>query len=229
MDSTPPRRIARSSTKNTRTSAVPLLDTTIENSIPPVPKGRKRKHESDDGSLGERPPDELQLTEESAQPFKRLNKKDLEELNKQTGSPLSDHTMERKRSLSQRSSNTDLQPETASAASQRSSLSLADYRLRTLGRAKITIQHGGLPEDIQSQVGIIIQPQISDERKGELYAIADTLCAGFPNVLEAASREDDAVELVYRALASIHGEQFALRRKAGKRIFSCIYVLLISF
>ena len=124
-----------------------------------------------------------------------------------------------KRSLSQRSSTVDMTNDATSVTSQKTSISLLDYRLVTLKRARIVVQHRGLPEHIQPLVDAIIQPNITEERKSVLFAIADGLCDAFPSILEAASREDDFVEQIERALEAIDskliGQIFTRRRKAG--------------
>lgn len=124
-----------------------------------------------------------------------------------------------KRSLSQRSSTVNMTNDATSVTSQKTSISLLDYRLVTLKRARIVVQHRGLPEHIQPLVDAIIQPNITEERKSVLFAIADGLCDAFPSILEAASREDDFVEQIERALEAIDskliGQIFTRRRKAG--------------
>ena len=109
--------------------------------------------------------------------------------------------------------------DTASQSSLKSSYSQSDYRMINLDRARIVIRHKGLPEHIQSRVDSIIQPETSEEMKSILFSIADSLCDAFPVVLEVASREDDSVEIIYRALESMDTELFskvfAFRRKAG--------------
>ena len=117
--------------------------------------------------------------------------------------------------------------DTASVSSQKSSFSLSDYRLVTLDRARIVVRHRGLPENIQSRIDGIQQPEISEERKSDLISLTNHLYDAFPDVLEVASREDDAVELVCRALESMNRKTFAFRRKAG--IVDLSYIAPISF
>ena len=124
----------------------------------------------------------------------------------------------------------DMNQDTASQSSLKSSYSQSDYRMINLDRARIVIQHRGLPQHIQSRIDGIIQPETSEERKSLLFSIADSLCDAFPVVLEVASREDDSVELIYRALesmdAALFSEVFAFRRKAGILDLSYTSVLL---
>lgn len=126
---------------------------------------------------------------------------------------------EKKRSLSRRSSTTEMSRDTTSVFSQKSSLSHSDYRLISLNRARIVVRHRGLPDHVQSRIDSIIQPETSEERKIVLFSIIESLCHAFPNVLEGANREDDSVELIYRALESMSSELFskvfAFSRKAG--------------
>jgi len=124
-----------------------------------------------------------------------------------------------KRSLSQRSSTTEMDQDVISTSTLRSSLSLSNYRLISLKRARIVVQHRGLPEHVQSRVDSIIQPGTFHERDVVLSSIIDSLCDAFPKVLEVASREDDSVELIYGALDSMNNKLFSklfsFRRKAG--------------
>ena len=126
---------------------------------------------------------------------------------------------DRKRTLSRRSSTVEVTQDATSVTSQKSSLSLSDYRLISLERVRIVVRHRDIPEHIQSQVDVIIQPEISEHRKSVLLSIVDDLCDAFPDVLEVASREDDCVELIFRALEAmdsrLFGKVFAFRRKAG--------------
>ena len=124
-----------------------------------------------------------------------------------------------KRSRSRHSSTVDTNNDGTSATSQKISLSLLNYRLVALDRARIVVQHRGLPAHIQSLVDAIIQPQITEQRKSALFAIADGLCDEFTDSREVASREDGFVEQIERALEAIDsklaGQVFTRRRKAG--------------
>lgn len=147
-----------------------------------------------------------------------LNWENLEKLNSETAAETSGMG-ERKRTLSRRSSNADTNQDGASVTSQKSSLSLSDYRLVTLERARIVVRHRDIPEHVQSRVDAVIHPEISEDRKSILFSIADDLCDAFPDILEVASREDDCVEPISRALeimnSKLFGKVFAFRRKAG--------------
>ena len=177
------------------------------------PRGQKRGGEFEDERSQKRRRENSKPGVET-QPYKRLNKKDLEELNRQTASGPS-NGMGEKRSRSRRSSTTEMTQETTSISSQKSSFSNSDYRLISLKRVRIVVQHRGLPKTLQSRIDRFVQHETSAERKSDLFSTTDNLCNGFPNVLEVASREDDAVELILHALESINSEIFAFRRKAG--------------
>ena len=105
--------------------------------------------------------------------------------------------------------------ETASVRSQ-TSYTAARYRFIILRRARIFIRHGPPPEEIQSRINAIIQRKISEERKRQLSRFAENLCEDFIEVFNGASREDDCVEPIYRALSSMDSSrEFQFPRKAG--------------
>jgi hypothetical protein len=137
---------------------------------------------------------------------------------------------EKKRTLSRRSSTTESKQEIASMSSQKSSFSLADYRLISLDRAGIVVQHRGIPEHLMHRVNAIIQPELDKDQERLVFSAADNLWNKFPNVLEVASREDDCVELIYQALdamnGKLYGKSFALPRKAGTVHCHSTYVRL---
>ena len=145
----------------------------------------------------------------------QLNEANLEEYNSQTGSETFDGMGDRKRTLSTRSSVADMSQEVASVSSQKAT-SLANYRWRNLDYARIVVEDEPIPENIESRVDAIIQPEISTEWKSELVRITETFCNDFIDVLKGASREDDSVEPIHRALTSIDTKnEFMFPRKAG--------------
>lgn len=170
-------------------------------------------------SSGKRSRKQAQSEHEPAPSSLSFNGESLEKLNEEVRLQILNGMAGRKRSLSRRSSSVDLGNDATSGTSQKTSISLLDYRLVTLRRARIIVQHRGLPEHIQLLVDAIIQPDITEERKSVLFAIADRLCDAFPSILEVASREDDFVEQIERALEAIDskliGQVFTRRRKAG--------------
>lgn len=126
---------------------------------------------------------------------------------------------EKKRSLSRRSSTTETNPDTVSVGSQKTS-SLANYRYNNLNYARIVVEGELIPKDIASRIDAIIQPEISSEKRDELFLAAETLCNDFAKIIVESSREDDSVELMYHALACIDKDKkFAFPRKAGTLIF----------
>lgn len=153
-----------------------------------------------------------------------LNWKNLERLNSETALEASDGMAEKKRTLSRRSSIAETNHDAASVSSQKTSLSLSDYRLNSLDRARIVFQHRCLPEHLKHRVDAIIQPKLDKEKETLVFAIADDLCDDFPDVLEVASREEDCVELIYQALEAMNRrlfrKAFAFRRKAGTVAFA---------
>jgi len=153
-----------------------------------------------------------------------LNWKNLEKLNRETASETSDGVAEKKRTLSRRSSTAEINQDATSVSSQRTSLSLSNYRLNSLDRARIVFHHRGIPEHLKHRVNAIIQPVLDTGKEALVFTIADDLCDAFPDVLEVASREDDCVELIYQTLEALNrklfGKAFALRRKAGRVDFA---------
>ena len=73
---------------------------------------------------------------------------------------------------------------------------------------------------MQTRLDRIFQSHISEDDKREVTSIAKSLCDDFADVLRAACREDDSVELIYSALELMNkkllDQAFAIRRKAGK-------------
>jgi hypothetical protein len=158
----------------------------------------------------------------SSQPLSEAN---LEEHNRLTESATSNvmdsevGTSERggrKRPSSRPPSSADMNQETASVRSQTSSYTAARYRFSILRCARIFIRPGPPPEEIQSRINAVIHRKISEERKRQLSRFAENLCKDFIDIFSGASREDDCVEPIHRALSSMDGSRkFQFPRKAG--------------
>ena len=143
----------------------------------------------------------------------------MEELERQTrsGSP---NLIERvatfsggegkERALSSQSITADMDQESASITTQRSTTP-ATYRWMNLSYARILVEDGPLPENIRDQVNIIILPKISDARKIELSLIIED---DFADVVKGALTEDDFVEPIAQALKSMDKDKkFMLSKK----------------
>ena len=227
-----PQRITRS--QAARPSNTPVVDpiafeTYQEPSLAspnltglPLIRGRKRGYVSED----ECPRKQLRRDRQSVSESSRsLTKANLENFDRLAGSETSDgmnpaasETGARKRRSSSRQSSTgDMNQETASVQSQKSSYTAAHYRWVTLSNARILIRPESLPDDIQTRINAVIHRRISEERKCELSRIAEDLCNDFIDVLNGASREDDCVEPIHRALSSMDSSnrKFNFPRKAG--------------
>lgn len=114
--------------------------------------------------------------------------------------------------------------ETASVSSSQSK-AIANYRWKNLEYVRIFVEKKPLPEKIQCQINAIIQPELSEERKSELSLITETLCKNFVVVLGGASREDDLLEPIHTALASMDsGDKFTFPRKTGIVVPFCTSV-----
>jgi hypothetical protein len=150
----------------------------------------------------------------------------LERLNSETAFETSDDMVGQKQtSVSQSQGLTELRLRTATKSTPRSTLSLAAYRLGPLENAGIYIQHEGIPEHLEHRVNAILQAQPDKGMERVVFSVVDNLRRMFPRVLDAASREDDSVELVAHALVqmnlNIFDCVFNLGRKAGTiKLFS---------
>ncbi|KIW82060.1 hypothetical protein Z517_05087 [Fonsecaea pedrosoi CBS 271.37] len=186
---------------------------------PLQPTRGKRKRECKDEKLDKRPQDCSQGVAELPPSKDLLNWENLEKLNSETASEICEWMAEEKETVSRRSSTAEMNQDTASVSSQKTSLSLCNYRLNSLDRARIVFQHRCIPEHLEHRVNAIVQPKLDKEREKLVFAIADDLCNDFPDVLEVASGEDDCAELIYQALEAMNrqlfGKAFAFRRKAG--------------
>ena len=183
---------------------------------------RRRKFEEDYPTKRQRK--DSQSPVESTQPFQCLNERNLEELERQTGSgppnlmePVATFSGKegKKRPLSLQSSTADKEQESASITTQKSS-TLATYRWMNLNHARIFVEDGPIPENIRDQVNTIILPNISDPRKIELSIITETFCDDFVDIMKGALTGDDFVEPIAQALKSMDKDkQFMLLRKIG--------------
>ncbi|KIX97523.1 uncharacterized protein Z520_06975 [Fonsecaea multimorphosa CBS 102226] len=196
----------------------PALTATGESTEPPLSPQGKRKRESQRERPDKRRREGPSSVAELAPSKDLLNWKNLEKLNSETALETSDDMTDKKRTLSRRSSTADMNQDASSVSSQKTSLSLSDYRLNSLDRARIIFRHRGIPEPLKHRVNAILQPELDKEKETLIYSIADDLCDDFPDVLEVASREDDCVELIYQALEAMNrklfGKTFGFRRKA---------------
>ena len=159
---------------------------------------------------------ESQLSEENLKKLER----DLGKLERGTpdemdlGVAVSDRV--RKRAPSRQASFSDLNQDTASLRSQKSSVSNSFYRYHILEQARIYIRPEPPPSDIQAQMDIIFEREIPEKRRREISGIAKETSQQFINNLRGAHREDDLVELVYEALRMMHKDgTFDFPRKAG--------------
>jgi len=182
-------------------------------------RGKKRPYDSEDKHSYKRRRGfvpESQLSEEN---LKKLES-DLEKLERGTpdemdpGVTVPDRV--RKRAPSRQASFSDLNQDTASLRSQKSSVSNSFYRYHILDQARIYVRPEPPPMDIQAQMDVIFEREIPEKRRREISGIAKKTSQKFINNLRGAHREDDLVELVYEALRMMHkDETFDFPRKAG--------------
>ena len=159
---------------------------------------------------------ESQLSEENLKKFER----DLEKLERGTPDEMNpDVTVPdrvRKRGPSRQASFSDLNQDSTSLRSQKSSVSNSLYRYHILKQARIYVCPEPPPMNIQAQMNVIFEREISEKRRREISGKAKKTSQKFINNLRGAHREDDLIELVYEALRMMHkDETFDFSRKAG--------------
>lgn len=95
----------------------------------------------------------------------------------------------------------------------------------------MVVEDEPLPEEVECRVDAIIQPEVSTERERELSLVTETFCNDFIDVMKGASREDDSVEPIHRALTSIDKRnEFMFPRKAGKiSSYTRVWMVLLTF
>lgn len=200
----------------------------------PPTKGQKRAYLPEDERPVKRPRQDREPASEFGLPLSIAN---LEKHNSLEASQPSDKMVPstsergaRKRPLSRQSSAADMSQETKSVQSQ-ISYTAARYRLFALNKVKIFVRPGPLPKEIRPRIDAIVQRTVSEERKRELYGIANSLCNEFISVLEGASREDDCVEPIHTALSAMDsGKKFGFPRKAGIVTFyqSSVHMVVLT-
>lgn len=159
---------------------------------------------------------ESQLSEENLKKLER----DLKQLERGTANEMDPGFTAlgrvRKRASSRQASFSDLNQDTASQRSQKSSVSNSFYRYHILDQARIYVRPEPPPMDIQAQMNVIFEREVPEKRRREISGIAKKISQSFINNLRGAHREDDLVELVYEALRMMHkDETFDFPRKAG--------------
>ena len=197
----------------------PWGTTALEGATLSSPPARPKRRQEPEEETANKRRKQLQPEDEPAHAPPPLDSAS-EKLNEELRLQLLNSMAAVKRTVSQRSSNADMTNDATSTISQKSSISLLNYRLVVLEQSRIVVQHRDLPPHTQSLVDAIIQPDISEERKQALNAIADKFCDAFPAILEVASREDDFIEPIERALEAMDelvGRVFTRPRKAGTR------------
>ena len=194
--------------------------------------GSGRRHEAEE-EYPSRRRRTSQITIDSTQPFKLLSEKNLQELDKQTGSGLYngiDRTATgsgeggRKKLTSWRASTAGMDQVTASISTQKL-CTLADYRWKNLDYARNFIENAPLPAIIPTRINTTIQTKITDARKNELSLISEAFCDDFIDVMLGDLGKDDSVEPTHHALKSMDKDKkLMLVRKAGNSTpYTCEY------
>ncbi|KAL9128541.1 MAG: hypothetical protein Q9217_002806 [Psora testacea] len=179
---------------------------------------KKRLYDSEDKLSYKRRPGSVPESQLSEENLKKLER-DLEKLERGTPNKMDPAVTVpdrvRKRTASRQASFSDLNQDTASLRSQKSSISNSFYRYHILDQARMYIRPEPPPKDIQAQINVIFEREIPEKRRREISGIAKETSQEFINNLRGAHREDDLVELVYEALRTMHkDETFDFPRKA---------------
>lgn len=182
-------------------------------------KGKKRSYDSEDNYSYKRRRGSVPESQLSEENLKKLER-DLETLERETSDKMDPSVTVldrvRKRAPSRQASFSDLNQDTASLRSQKSSVSNSFYRYHILDQARIYVRPEPPPMDIQAQMDVIFEREIPEKRRKEISGIAKKISQSFINNLRGAHREDDLVELIYEALRMMHkDESFDFPRKAG--------------
>ena len=123
-------------------------------------------------------------------------------------------------SLSTRSTATDLDLETLTQRSQKTSCTAASYRFTDLESARIYIEVGLPPEEVQERVKAVVQSEIPPARKELLTKLAKDFCGDFLKILRGAAGEDDCIEVLYKTLSCMFpGDKCMHSRKAGMVLY----------
>ncbi|KAL9015678.1 MAG: hypothetical protein Q9185_006940 [Variospora sp. 1 TL-2023] len=182
-------------------------------------RGEKRSYDSEDKHSYKRRRGSVPESQLSEENLKKLER-DLEKLERGTSDEMEPgvtvRDRVRKRAPSRQASFSDLNQDTASLRSQKSSVSNSFYRYHILDQARIYVRPEPPPMDIQAQMDGIFEREIPEKRRREISGIAKKISQRFINNLRGAHREDDLVELIYEALRMMHkDENFDFPRKAG--------------
>jgi len=115
-----------------------------------------------------------------------------------------------------RSTATDLDLETSTQRSQKTSCTAASYRFTNLESARIYIEVGLPPEEVQERVKAVAQSDIPSAKKELLTKLAKDFCGDFLKILRGAAGEDDCIEVLYKTLSCMFpGDKYMHSRKAG--------------
>ncbi|KAL8942975.1 MAG: hypothetical protein Q9211_001176 [Gyalolechia sp. 1 TL-2023] len=181
-------------------------------------RGKKRPYESEDKHSCKRRRGSVPESQLSEENLKKLGR-DLEKLEKERPREMDPAIVAdrvRKRAPSRQASVSDLNQDTSSVRSQKSSVSNSFYRYHILDKARIYIRPEPPPLEIKAQMDAIFEREIPEEKRREISGIAKKTSQDFINNLRGAHREDDLVEIVYGAIRTMHkDETFDFPRKAG--------------
>lgn len=181
-------------------------------------RGKKRSYNSEEKHSHKRHRGFVPKPQLSEENLKKLEG-DLEKLERGTpdemGPGVTVLDRVRKSAPSRQASFSDLNQDTASLRSQKSSVPNRLYRYHILDQARIYVRPEPPPMEIQAQMDVIFEREMPEKRRIEISGIAKKISQGFIDNLRGAYREDDLVELIYEALRMMHeDETFDFPRKA---------------
>ncbi len=159
---------------------------------------------------------DIQLSEENLEKLQQGLGKPERKTSNNMGSTVATSEGGRKRAPSRQASLSDLNQDTASVRSQKSTHSNSFYRYDTLAKYKVYVHPEPPPNEIQPQLDSIFKRESSKERRREISGIAKKISQKFINNCRGAHREDDLVELIHEAFREISkDEAFDCPRKAS--------------
>ena len=124
----------------------------------------------------------------------------------------------KKRLRARRESILDLDGDTASTRSQKTSCTHFEYRSKVLGSAKLDIVY----QVVEDSVKHIAERTITPEHEARVRELATEMLQAVAGTVKGGNREDDCLEPVQRSLERLGGDTFVYTRKAGMLKFGSV-------
>ncbi|KAF1814298.1 hypothetical protein P152DRAFT_456535 [Eremomyces bilateralis CBS 781.70] len=216
-----PRSSARFRAKDSMESSVSHAPQPVQASpirpariSPPAQTKRKRSQEDSKAEADKPKGEHVAKQPRRLLPQLELSEKNLRKFNGEEMDSAVNNATALKRSSSQRS--IARSSETGTVRSKSSSNSIPYYRYHELATAGVYI-HTDPPADIQAAINVIVQGQVSTERRTELHAIAQGLYDGCKKAVKAACSENDFLVLFQIALVAMDHSRLCLCTNADWR------------